>query len=109
MREIDKKKSKLGLKFGENVLAETNDYELIIKEEKDLSGLPEGVIEAARMLAEEKKIDGWIFTLDYPSYIPFMTYADNRVLGKKYPKPLAPEACKKMNIIMSKMLLTLSI
>ena len=86
LREIDKKKSKLGLKFGENVLAETNQYELIIKEEKDLSGLPEGVIEAARMMAEDKKIDGWIFTLDYPSYIPFMTYADNRMLREKISK-----------------------
>lgn len=86
LREIDKKKSKLGLKFGENVLAETNSYELIIQDKKDLSGLPEGVIEAARMLAEEKKTEGWIFTLDYPSYIPFMTYADNRKLREKLSK-----------------------
>ncbi len=56
LRDIDKRKSKLGLKFGENVLAETNSYELIITDKKDLSGLPEGVIEAARMLAEEEKI-----------------------------------------------------
>jgi peptidyl-dipeptidase Dcp len=86
LREIDKKKSQLGLKFGENVLAETNRYELIIKEKKDLSGLPEGVVEAARMVAEDKKIDGWVFTLDYPSYIPFMTYADNRILREKISK-----------------------
>lgn len=78
LREIDKAKSKLSLQFGENVLAETNGFEMIITEEKELEGLPEGVIEAARMLAEEKKADGWIFTLDYPSYIPFMTYASNR-------------------------------
>ncbi len=86
LRDIDKRKSKLGLKFGENVLAETNNYELIITDKKDLSGLPEGVIEAARMLAEEKKSEGWIFTLDYPSYIPFMTYADNRFLREKLSK-----------------------
>lgn len=86
LRDIDKRKSKLGLKFGENVLAETNQYELLITDQKDLSGLPEGVIEAARMLAEDKKSDGWIFTLDYPSYIPFMTYADNRTLREKISK-----------------------
>ena len=84
--DIDKRKSILGLKFGENVLAETNQYELLITDQKDLSGLPEGVIEAARMLAEDKKSDGWIFTLDYPSYIPFMTYADNRTLREKISK-----------------------
>ncbi len=86
LRDIDKRKSKLGLKFGENVLAETNNYELIITDKKDLSGLPEGVIEAAHMLAEEKKSEGWIFTLDYPSYIPFMTYADKRILREKISK-----------------------
>jgi len=86
LRDIDKRKSKLGLQFGENVLAETNNYELLITDKKDLSGLPEGVIEAARMLAEEKKSEGWIFTLDYPSYIPFMTYADNRILREKISK-----------------------
>ena len=86
LREIDKKKSKLGLKFGENVLAETNNYHLLITDKKDLSGLPEGVIEAARMIAKEKGIDGWVITLDYPSYIPFMTYADNRDLREKLSK-----------------------
>ena len=44
----------------------------------DLSGLPEGAIEAAKQLAESKDKEGWMFTLDYPSYIPFMTYADNQ-------------------------------
>lgn len=86
LRDIDIKKSKLGLKFGENVLAETNAFELLITDQEDLSGLPEGVIEAARMLADEKKKDGWVFTLDYPSYIPFMTYADNRALREKMAK-----------------------
>lgn len=83
LREIDKKKSKLGLKFGENVLAETNNYQLLIEDEKDLSGLPDGAIEAARMIAKERDLDGWVFTLDYPSYIPFMTYADNRDFRKE--------------------------
>ena len=83
LREIDKKLSQLKLKFGENVLAETNAFEMLITNKEDLSGLPEGAIEAARQLAESKERDGWLFTLDYPSYVPFMTYADNRELRKK--------------------------
>ncbi len=94
LRDIDMKKSKLGLKFGENVLAETNDFELIITNKEELAGLPEGVIEAARMLADDKNIEGWIFTLDYPSYIPFMTYADNRDLREKLAKAFGSRAMK---------------
>ncbi len=94
LRKIDKVKSKLSLQFGENVLAETNNFEMIINEEKELEGLPEGVIEGARMLAEEKKVDGWIFTLDYPSYIPFMTYADNRQRREKMAKAFGSRGMK---------------
>ena len=83
LREIDKKLSQLTLIFGENVLAETNKFEMLITDETDLSGLPEGAIEAAKQLAESKEKEGWLFTLDYPSYIPFVTYADNRELRKK--------------------------
>tara|TARA_R110000868_G_scaffold8478_5_gene43933 strand:- start:17496 stop:19532 length:2037 start_codon:yes stop_codon:yes gene_type:complete len=83
LREIDKKLSQLKLKFGENVLAETNTFKMLITNKKELSGLPEGAIEAAKQLAESKNKKGWLFTLDYPSYIPFMTYADNRSLRKK--------------------------
>ncbi len=83
LREIDKKLSQLKLKFGENILAETNKFEMLITNQYDLSGLPEGTVEAAKQLAESKNKEGWLFTLDYPSYIPFMTYADNRVLRKK--------------------------
>ena len=83
LRDIDKKLSKLKLKFGENVLAETNKFEMLITDENDLSGLPEGTVEAAKQLAESKNKEGWMFTLDYPSYIPFITYADNRKLRKK--------------------------
>lgn len=83
LREIDKKLSQLKLKFGENVLAETNKFEMLITDKKKLSGLPEGTVEAAKQLAESKNKEGWLFTLDYPSYIPFMTYADNRALRKK--------------------------
>lgn len=83
LRDIDKQLAKLKLTFGENVLAETNKYTLHITDEKDLSGLPEHAIEAAAQTAEEMDKKGWVFTLQYPSYIPFMTYADNRELRKK--------------------------
>ena len=83
LRDIDKELSSLSLKFGENVLAETNKFELHLTEEKDISGIPEGALEAAGNLAESKGKEGWIFNLNYPSFIPFMTYADNRELRKK--------------------------
>ena len=83
LREIDKELSKLSLQFGENVLAETNAFELHLTDEKDLAGLPEGTIEAARSLAKAQEKEGWIFTLDHPSYLPFVTYANNRELRKK--------------------------
>lgn len=83
LREIDARLSVLKLKFGENVLADNNAYRLHIMDIQDLSGLPESVIEAAAALAKAEGKDGWIFTLDYPSYIPFVTYADNRELRKE--------------------------
>lgn len=83
LREIDTKLSKLSLKFGENVLAETNAFEMHLTNEDDLAGLPESVKEAAQQLAKEQNKEGYIFTLQYPSYIPFLTYADNRELRKK--------------------------
>lgn len=83
LRNIDAKLAKLSLEFGEHVLAETNAFSLHITDEKDLEGLPEGTKEAAKMLAQQRELDGWVFTLDYPSYVPFMTYAANRDLRKK--------------------------
>ena len=83
LRKIDSDLSRLKLTFGENVLAETNAYELHLTKEEDLAGLPEGAKESAAQTAEEKGKDGWIITLDYPSYIPFMTYAENRDLRKE--------------------------
>lgn len=83
LREIDAQLSKLTLQFGENVLAETNKYEMHLTHEEDLDGLPEGEKEAAAQLAESKNKEGWLITLDYPSYIPFMKYAHNRKLRKE--------------------------
>ncbi|MCA0133594.1 M3 family metallopeptidase [Winogradskyella alexanderae] len=83
LRAIDKELSQLKLKFGEHILAETNKFEMLITDEKDTEGLPEGAKEAAKQLAESKGLEGWLITLDYPSYIPFMTYAKNRELRKQ--------------------------
>lgn len=83
LRAIDTELSKLSLTFGENILAETNKFELHLTDEADLAGLPESTKEAAAQTAEEKGKEGWVFTLEYPSYIPFMKYAENRELRKK--------------------------
>ncbi|NCT10855.1 MAG: M3 family metallopeptidase [Flavobacteriia bacterium] len=83
LRKIDAELSKLSLQFGENVLAETNAFELHILDEKELTGLPESAKEAAQEIAKEKGKEGFVFTLDFPSYIPFVTYAENRELRKK--------------------------
>lgn len=83
LREIDKKLAKLKLDFSENVLVDTNAFELLITDEKELDGLPKTAKEAAKLLAEQKNKEGWLITLDYPSYIPVMTYANNRKLRKK--------------------------
>ncbi|WBL26159.1 M3 family metallopeptidase [Zunongwangia sp. HGR-M22] len=83
LREIDKQLAALSLHFGENVLAETNKFELQITNKDDLEGLPESFKEEAKGVAESREKEGWIFTLDYPSYIPFMKYAKNRELRKK--------------------------
>lgn len=83
LREIDTEKVKLSLTFGENVLADTHAFELHITEEEDLEGLPDQIKEMAAEMAQSKNKKGWVFTLDYPSYVPFMTYAENRELRKE--------------------------
>ncbi len=84
LKEINTQLSKLTLSFSENVMKDSQEFELWIEDEKDLAGLPEGVKEAAKMTAKTKgRENAWLFTLDYPSYIPFMQYAENRELRKK--------------------------
>jgi len=83
LRNLDKELAQLKLTFGEHVLAETNSFEMHLTKEEEIEGLPDGAIEAAAQLASSKGKDGWVITLDYPSYIPFMTYAKNRKLRKK--------------------------
>nr|WP_139265190.1 M3 family metallopeptidase [Bacteroides ihuae] len=82
-RELTKKLSTLTLQFSENNLKETNNYQMVLKEKDQLAGLPESAIEAAAQTAKDKGVEGWVFTLQAPSYIPFLTYADNRELRKE--------------------------
>lgn len=82
-REITRELSQLGLKYQQNVLAETNAYELLITDEKDLSGLPESIVEMAKQATQAKNKEGWLFNLQYPSFVPFMKYADNRELREQ--------------------------
>jgi len=79
-REVTKELSTLGLQYQQNVLAETNAYELLITDKKDLSGLPESIVEMTAQTAKSKEKEGWLFNLQYPSYVPFLKYADNREL-----------------------------
>ena len=83
LREIDNELSKLKLKFGENVLAETNNFQLHITDLEKLKGLPESILNDAKELAKSQNKPGYIFTLHYPSYVPFMKYASNRELRKE--------------------------
>ena len=83
LRSIDSTLAKHSLSFGERVLADTQAYFLHLTQEEDLKGLPKQVIEAARIMAQHKDLEGWVFTLNFPSYVPFITYAENRSLRKK--------------------------
>ena len=75
--------SKKSLQFGQNVLAETNNYFKHIIDEKELVGIPEAILEQYREEAKERKLEGFVVTLQYPSFLPFMTYAENRELRKE--------------------------
>ena len=83
LMEIDKQLSLASIEFGENALAETNAFELVITDEKDLAGLPQSSINAACEAAQAAGKEGWLFTLHKPSWIPFLQYADNRELRKQ--------------------------
>jgi peptidyl-dipeptidase Dcp len=84
LREIDTQLAQLSLEFGEHVLSETNAYTLEITDRALLAGLPESTVEAAALTARELgKPAAWVFTLQAPSYQPFMTYADNRDLREE--------------------------
>ncbi|MGO3238649.1 MAG: M3 family metallopeptidase, partial [Psychroflexus halocasei] len=94
LRDIDKQLSQLSLQFGENVLAETNAFELHIEDEKELDGVPESVKDSAQALAKEKEVSGYILTLDFPTYLPVMKFAKNRSLREKMLKGIGAKAFK---------------
>lgn len=81
-RTITEELSTLTLQFGENVLAETNDFKLHITDKQQLDGLPANALEAAAARARNENMEGWLFTLHFPSYMPFMKYIKNRDLRK---------------------------
>ncbi len=93
-REISRELSSLSLQFGQNVLAETNDFTLHITQRDQLDGLPETALQAARMAAQEKGLEGWIFTLQQPSRVPFLQYAHNRELREKIWRAYAVRGCR---------------
>lgn len=82
-RELSKRLSLLTLKYGQNVLNATNAYKLNVKDSSDLAGLPSAVVEAAAKKAKDSQMEGWVFDLTYPSYAPFMKYAQKRELRKQ--------------------------
>jgi len=83
LKKISMDLSLKSLKFGQNVLASTNAYFKHITDKKDLAGIPEAIIDQYAEEAKERNLEGWVVTLQYPSYIPFMTYAENRELRKE--------------------------
>ena len=82
-RRLTNELSKLTLTFSENNLKETNAYQMLLTKKESLAGLPEIIIEAAAETAKSEEKEGWAFTLHAPSYVPFMTYSDNRDLRQK--------------------------
>lgn len=82
-RNLSMELSSLTLKFSQNHLKETNKYELVLTDETDLEGLPESTREAAALTAKEKGKEGWVITLQAPSYVPFMKYSKRRDLRKQ--------------------------
>ncbi len=84
VRQIDRELSLLSLKFGNNVLQETNNFKLVIENKKDLEGLPQNVIDMAAETAKRFGLEGkWVFTTQVPSIVPFLQYAKNRELRKR--------------------------
>ncbi len=83
LRQLTEEASMLSLQFSQNLLKENKAYELLITDEEQLDGLPETAREAAALTAKEQGKQGWVFTLDMPSYSPFMTYSTQRALRKQ--------------------------
>lgn len=83
LRKLTEEASMLSLQFSQNLLKETKAFTLHVTDEKQLDGLPQTAIDAAAQTAKEQEKEGWVFTLDYPSYSPFMTYSTQRDLREQ--------------------------
>ena len=95
LRKLDEELANLSLTYSDNILEETNSFELIIDSKDELKGLTESALEAAALSAKEKNLEGkWRFTLDYPSYVPFLTYVDSRELREKMYRTFTSRAFK---------------
>ena len=96
LRKIDQQLVQLQLRFGDNLLASTKDYKLVLSREEEVAGLPSSVLEMATALAKEEGLEGkWVFTLDYPSFVPFMKYAENRHLREKLFRAFGRRGCEE--------------
>ncbi len=95
LRTIDSNLSKLSLQYGENILAETNKFILHLNNRDYIIGLPESVCQAASLEAKQRGMQGWVFTLDYPSYVPFMTHSSRRDLREQMYKAFSSRAFKE--------------
>lgn len=83
LRDIDAELAKLKVSFSQHVLQETNAYFLHLTNPEDLAGLPDSIVEVAKAEAKSRELEGWVFTLQYPSLVPFLKYAENRELRKE--------------------------
>ncbi|MDZ4662133.1 MAG: M3 family metallopeptidase [Pseudomonadota bacterium] len=83
LRKIDESLAILSPLFSENVLKHTNSIEMHLTDEKDIAGIPESGLEAAKELAQQKKLAGWLFNLQVPSYLPLVTYCHSEPLREK--------------------------
>ena len=83
LKKINMDLSLKSLQFGQNVLASTNNYFKHITQKEDLAGIPDAILEQYSEEAKERNLEGWVVTLQYPSYVPFMTYVENRELRKE--------------------------
>ncbi|MDI1443451.1 M3 family metallopeptidase [Polyangium sp. 6x1] len=92
LAEIDVELAQLTLRYGQNVLDSTNAFELVIGEREALSGLPEGAVLAAKASAEAKGLAGYRFTMQAPSYLPVMTYLDDRSVRERMYRAYATRA-----------------
>ena len=94
VRQIDSELAIKTQKYSENVLDDTKRFTLHIENESDLAGLPQTAVAIAKKKAQEKGLSGWAFTLEQPSYVPFMTYADSDVLREKLWREFSSVASK---------------